>query len=116
MLDVADLLASLPPAAREATLNGPAHAPPKGVVPNFDNPPSQTSLVIGVVTSGFVLVTILFFTRVYARVFCQRRVHIEDGMIIRTRLLKELPLTRNRSYSSWICGFSWFHFPDISPF
>ncbi|KAH8157569.1 hypothetical protein CIB48_g10677 [Xylaria polymorpha] len=52
MLDVADLLASLPPAAREATLNGPAHAPPKGVVPNFDNPPSQTSLVIGVVTSG----------------------------------------------------------------
>ncbi|KAI0859841.1 hypothetical protein F4860DRAFT_525828 [Xylaria cubensis] len=82
MLDVADLLASLPPAARGAALDGPAHPPPKGVLPNFDNPQSQNSLVIGVVTTGFVLVTILFFARVYARVFCQRRVHVEDGLIV----------------------------------
>ncbi|KAI0435493.1 hypothetical protein F4803DRAFT_545391 [Xylaria telfairii] len=82
MLDVADLLASLPPAAREAALNGPAHTPPKGVVPNFNNPQNRKSLIIGVVTTGFVLVTILFFARVYARVFCQRRVHIEDGLIL----------------------------------
>ncbi|KAI0549814.1 hypothetical protein F4679DRAFT_584280 [Xylaria curta] len=82
MLDVADLLASLPPAARVAILDGPAHPPPKGVVPNFDNPPNQDSLVIGVVTTGFVLVTILFFARVYARVVCQKRVHVEDGLIV----------------------------------
>ncbi|KAI0451240.1 hypothetical protein F5B21DRAFT_516863 [Xylaria acuta] len=82
MLDVADLLASLPPAAREALLDGPAHAPPEGVVPNFDNPQGQNSLAIGVVTTGFLLVTILFFTRVYSRAFCLKRVQIEDGLIV----------------------------------
>ncbi|KAI0876397.1 hypothetical protein GGS24DRAFT_498827 [Hypoxylon argillaceum] len=82
MLDVADLLASLPPEAREAVLNGPAHAPPPGVIPNFDNPPSQNNLVIGVLTTGYFIVVILFFARVYSRLVCLKRVHIEDGLIV----------------------------------
>jgi len=82
MPDIADILASLPPGAREALLDGPAHAPPEGVVPNFDNPGSQNDLVIGVITTGFLLVTSLFFIHVYSRVFCLKRVHIEDGTTI----------------------------------
>lgn len=106
MLDVADLLASLPPEAREAVLNGPAHAPPPGVIPNFDNPPSQNNLVIGVLTTGYFIVVILFFARVYSRLVCLKRVHVEDGMIISINLFEELSLTYNRFNSSWICAFS----------
>lgn len=86
MQDIADILASLSPAAREVALNGPAHAPPEGVMPSFDNPQNQNRLVIGVINTGLALVTILFFARVYARVFCLKRVHIEDGMMIQTSL------------------------------
>ncbi|TGJ83406.1 hypothetical protein E0Z10_g5365 [Xylaria hypoxylon] len=82
MIDVADLLASLPPAAREAVLDGPAHTPPEGIMPNFDNPQSQNRLVIGAATTGFVLITIIFLARIYSRAFCLKRVHIEDGLIV----------------------------------
>ncbi|KAI0402970.1 hypothetical protein F4802DRAFT_326249 [Xylaria palmicola] len=81
MPDIADILASLPPKARETVLDGPAHTPPAGVVPNFDSPHNQNGLVIGVITAGFVVATILFFSRFYSRVFCLRKIRIEDGLI-----------------------------------
>ncbi|KAI0203599.1 hypothetical protein F4808DRAFT_25099 [Astrocystis sublimbata] len=82
MPDIADILASLPLEAREALLDGPAHTPPDGIMPNFESPPNQNSLVIGIATTGFILVTLLFFSRFCARVFCLRKVHIEDGLVL----------------------------------
>lgn len=79
MSDIADLLASLTPEAREVYLNGPAHVPPDGVVPNFENPGNRNSLAIAVVAAGLVIASSLFFVKVYAQVFCFKKVHIEDG-------------------------------------
>lgn len=83
MPDVADFLASLPPEAKEAQLNGPAHVPPDGVVPNFENPESQNGMTITIFTVGVVIASILFFARAYAKIFCFKRVHIEDGKLPR---------------------------------
>lgn len=81
MSDIADFFASLPPEAKEAYLNGPAHVPPHGVVPDFENPQNHNGMAIAVVTTGFIIASALFFVRVYARLFCFKKVHIEDGKL-----------------------------------
>ncbi|RYP18288.1 hypothetical protein DL765_004008 [Monosporascus sp. GIB2] len=51
-----DQLHLLPPAQQEAILNGPALAPPPGVMPNFDDPPNNnmfTLVVIGILSVAF---------------------------------------------------------------
>ncbi|RYP01506.1 hypothetical protein DL764_006201 [Monosporascus ibericus] len=53
-----DQLHLLPPAQQEAILNGPAHAPPPGVTPNFEDPPNNNRLCV-------VFLSVAFFGCMY---------------------------------------------------
>ncbi|RYP84725.1 hypothetical protein DL770_005177 [Monosporascus sp. CRB-9-2] len=46
-----DQLHLLPPAQQEAILNGPAHAPPPGVIPNFEDPPNNNTSGVAAASS-----------------------------------------------------------------
>ncbi|KAI1394175.1 uncharacterized protein F4822DRAFT_39584 [Hypoxylon trugodes] len=73
-----DNLYSLPAAEQQIILNGPALQPPDGVLPNFDNPPNRNALGIGITTLCLSIWTIAFLLRAYAKIFCMRKVEIED--------------------------------------
>ena len=47
--------------------NWPAATPPPGVVPNFDNPPSQRTAIIVLQTIFLTLTVLAVSTRVYVR-------------------------------------------------
>ncbi|KAI5919367.1 hypothetical protein F4810DRAFT_509792 [Camillea tinctor] len=68
----------LPPYAQEIVLDGPAMLPPVGVMPVFDDPPNRN--VIGYVTNGICIAALLavVLIRGYAKLFCIRKVEIED--------------------------------------
>ncbi|KAF2651292.1 hypothetical protein K491DRAFT_682314 [Lophiostoma macrostomum CBS 122681] len=74
--------ATLTPAEQDAMLNGPALQPPPGVSPDFVNPPNQTTLAYGVLAVCASLATIVVAIRVYAKAFCNRKMHIEDYLAI----------------------------------
>ncbi|KAI0548084.1 hypothetical protein F4679DRAFT_332166 [Xylaria curta] len=63
----------------EQQLNGPALAPPDGVVPNFTNPPNQNALGIAVISICLVLATAGGLLRAYSRVIVSRKLRIEDS-------------------------------------
>ncbi|KAI0862763.1 hypothetical protein F4860DRAFT_110832 [Xylaria cubensis] len=71
-------LSSLPPAQQQAILNGPALAPPAGVVPNFDNPPNGNVLCLIIMTIFLVIATLVFALAVYAKLFYIKKLHVED--------------------------------------
>ncbi|CAI7633259.1 unnamed protein product [Penicillium glandicola] len=60
-------------------LDGPALAPPAGVTSNFDNPPNNNPLSIGVLSACAAVSTICIFIRAYARVWLLKKVQIEEG-------------------------------------
>lgn len=62
--------------------NGPALAPPPGVVPQLDNPPNRNDVAIGVITTCAAIATICLFLRAYARVWLLRKVQIEESMLV----------------------------------
>ncbi|KAI9373557.1 hypothetical protein BJX61DRAFT_502193 [Aspergillus egyptiacus] len=66
----------------EVDLDGPALAPPDGVVPQLDNPPNQNGVAIGVLSACAVFATICCFLRFYARVFLLRRFQIEEVLVV----------------------------------
>ncbi|UPK96014.1 hypothetical protein LCI18_006949 [Fusarium solani-melongenae] len=63
-------------------LDGPALAPPKGVAPNFVNPPNNNPLALGVFVSCCVISTICVILHGYGRVFLLRKVQIEEVLAI----------------------------------
>ncbi|GAB1315321.1 hypothetical protein MFIFM68171_05531 [Madurella fahalii] len=69
---------NLPPAVQEQIFNGPARAPPPGVVPNFDNPPNRTSEAIAVIVLCLFLSTTAVLGRIYSKVFILKKVRLED--------------------------------------
>ncbi|KAI1772243.1 hypothetical protein F4818DRAFT_180229 [Hypoxylon cercidicola] len=74
-------LSSLTPEQLEALLNGPALAPPDGIVPNFDNPPNKNYISAAVVPLCLTVTTIAVLLRVYARIFCVKKVGIPDALM-----------------------------------
>ncbi|KAI1173830.1 hypothetical protein F4777DRAFT_556457 [Nemania sp. FL0916] len=73
-----DQLHSLPPAQQEIILNGPALAPPAGVIPNLENPPNRNVF-------GIVFVSILLFfatsamtTSMYVKLCHIKKLYLED--------------------------------------
>ncbi|KAI0451921.1 hypothetical protein F5B21DRAFT_485070 [Xylaria acuta] len=62
----------------EQQLNGPALAPPDGVLPNLTNPPNQNALGIAVTAVCLFLGTFAVLLRAYSRVLVSRKLHIED--------------------------------------
>ncbi|OQE34878.1 hypothetical protein PENCOP_c015G07554 [Penicillium coprophilum] len=63
-------------------LNGPALAPPEGVIPNLDNPPNNNGLAIGVLSACTAIATVCLFIRAYARIWLLRKVQIEEGLTL----------------------------------
>lgn len=59
-------------------LNGPALPQPDGVVPNFDNPSKDNTAGYVLMSVYLALGTLAMLVRVYARIFCTRKVRIED--------------------------------------
>jgi hypothetical protein len=72
---------SIPAMIPASKLNGPALAPPPGVIPNFDNPPNQ-DILIRVLFSIFLgLVTLAVVGRIYIRVFYLKQGFLGDGKL-----------------------------------
>ncbi|KAI0101050.1 hypothetical protein GGR51DRAFT_563698 [Nemania sp. FL0031] len=68
----------LTPKKYDLILNLPGLAPPRGVIPNFEDPGNQNGLGIAVVTLCASVGTILFFVRLYSRLFCGLPPKLED--------------------------------------
>ncbi|KAL7621866.1 hypothetical protein AAE478_007366 [Parahypoxylon ruwenzoriense] len=77
---------SLTPAQLEALLNGPALAPPDGVIPNFDNPPNRNYIAQAVLPLCLVATTLAFLLRAYARLFCLKKIELPDNIYFGYRL------------------------------
>ncbi|KAJ5704232.1 hypothetical protein N7493_011370 [Penicillium malachiteum] len=58
-------------------LSGPALAPPAGVTSNFDNPPNNNPLAIGVFAKCASVATICILLKAYASLWIAREVQIE---------------------------------------
>jgi hypothetical protein len=61
-------------------LDGPALAPPPGIVPNFNNPPNQNGLARGVLGATVAIATVSMVLRLYGRFYLLRKVSPEDSM------------------------------------
>ena len=72
--------AALTPPQREQFLNGPALAPPQGVVPNFSNPPNRKSLCAAVSIATITVSAVVVSIRVYTRLFCVKKWRLQDCM------------------------------------
>ena len=68
----------LSPEQSAVFLNGPAGIPPKGMTPNFEDPPNHDSLVISTVTVCLVLTTLAIMIRIYTKAFLIRSIKYED--------------------------------------
>ncbi|KAI1738411.1 hypothetical protein F4680DRAFT_450163 [Xylaria scruposa] len=73
-----DQIHSLPPAQQQAILNGPAPAPPAGVVPTLDHPPNDNVLCLIIMTILLVIATLAFILAVYAKLFYIKKFYVED--------------------------------------
>lgn len=71
----------LPKDQQELILSGPALAPPNGTVSNFENPPNQNALAIGVMSTCVAVASLCLFIRAYLAILA-RRVTIAEGMIV----------------------------------
>ena len=62
----------------EALLNGPALAPPPGVTPQLNNPPSYRAATTAIPTVCLIVATLAVSMRVYTRARIIRVVNIAD--------------------------------------
>ncbi|KAF2752842.1 hypothetical protein EJ05DRAFT_515306 [Pseudovirgaria hyperparasitica] len=69
---------TLPP----GMLEGPALAPPPGVVPNFVNPPDLTEVFVGTTIVCIVIATFLVFARIYTKLAIIRRATWDDWILL----------------------------------
>ncbi|KAK6949036.1 hypothetical protein Daesc_009108 [Daldinia eschscholtzii] len=78
----ADQFSSLSPADQQAVLNGPALAPPDGMLSNFVNPPNQTTMAFSATTLCLVASSLAVIIRLYSRFLCTRTPAIEDSDLV----------------------------------
>ncbi|KAI1211225.1 uncharacterized protein F4807DRAFT_29131 [Annulohypoxylon truncatum] len=74
-------LSSLSPAELQQFLDGPALTPPDGVIPNFDNRDNKDYISQAVLPLCLVLTTIAVFLRVWARIFCIKKIELPDVLM-----------------------------------
>ncbi|KAI1139196.1 hypothetical protein F5Y05DRAFT_381090 [Hypoxylon sp. FL0543] len=60
------------------SLSMPALPPPDGVIPNFDNPPRYNTSGYALCSFFLAVASIAMLLRVYARVWCAKKVRLED--------------------------------------
>lgn len=73
-----DQLHLLPPAQQEIILNGPALAPPPGVVPNMDNPPNGNGLCIAIITFLLLIATLAYAAAIYVKLCRIKKLYLEN--------------------------------------
>ncbi|KAI0179003.1 hypothetical protein GGR52DRAFT_569909 [Hypoxylon sp. FL1284] len=78
---MADAIPSLPNEQQQALLDGPALAPPKGVVSNFDNPDNNNGLAYGVIALCITVATLCLMIRAYSRLVLFKQLKVEDYLI-----------------------------------
>ena len=69
---------SLPPAKKEALLNGPAGKPPAGLQSNLDNPATLDGTIIAVLTLCLVVSTTFILVRSYTKKYLIKSVALDD--------------------------------------
>jgi hypothetical protein len=76
-----EMLSTLPSEERDAILFKTAAMPhPAGLSPNFENPVTRAYLPIAVTTVCLLTAVVCALLRAYSRIFCQRKIAIEDGL------------------------------------
>lgn len=83
-------------------LDSPVTPPPANRVQNLENPPNSNKLAIGVIVTCIGLSTVFSLLRVYSRVFCARKVRLED---CKNHQLPRLSQYRNNANGSQISEF-----------
>lgn len=68
----------LSPAELQFALDGPALAPPSGVMPNFNSPPHNDRLAHGVLAICTVLSSFAIILRCYSSIFCVKKIALQD--------------------------------------
>ena len=89
---MASQIASLIIVQQRSLLEGPALKPPPGVIPNFVDPPNQTSLGYGILFMCAGLSTLAVVIRLYSKAFCTKKLDIEDGKSRFNKLISFLEL------------------------
>ncbi|KAI1342769.1 hypothetical protein F5Y15DRAFT_412451 [Xylariaceae sp. FL0016] len=69
-------------AEEQACMHLPALAPPSNTVPNYVDPPHNNKLVLGVIGACVGLATIFCGIRAYSKIFCIRRLILEDYLAL----------------------------------
>ncbi|KAF2727281.1 hypothetical protein EJ04DRAFT_570519 [Polyplosphaeria fusca] len=77
-----ELYGSLSPAQRAAFLEGPALAPPAGVLPNFEMPNNGNALCLGVTIPTTVIAALVVFLRLYSKISCAKKLRVEDAIMV----------------------------------
>ncbi|KAI1827654.1 hypothetical protein F4861DRAFT_492070 [Xylaria intraflava] len=77
-----DPFSALTPEQLEALLNGPALAPPPGVIPRLVNPPSHRTATFATAIASLVVATLVIMMRLYTRVSVVRKISIADYSIL----------------------------------
>ncbi|KAI2634655.1 hypothetical protein GGS21DRAFT_113844 [Xylaria nigripes] len=65
----------------QMSLDGPALPPPPGVIPNFDHPINGNDLATLTNIVCLTITTVTFVLRAYVKIFCVKRLQIEDYLI-----------------------------------
>lgn len=68
----------LSPTAQRALLEGPALHPPQDVLPNFANPPNRREAGWAVIILSIVLSSSAVAIRMYSKIFCMKKMELED--------------------------------------
>ncbi|KAI0154795.1 hypothetical protein GGR57DRAFT_501992 [Xylariaceae sp. FL1272] len=70
----------LPAAEQQLILNGPALLPPPGQLSNFEDPPNNNRLALGVSILCLSTSSLLMLIRTYTRLVALRSFRVEDGI------------------------------------
>lgn len=73
-----DNLFDLPLQAQEQILNGPALAPPEGMIPNLVDPPNQNGMAIAIAVVCLFLGAMVGVLRAFSRLCSSRNLYLED--------------------------------------
>lgn len=78
MADLIKQFPNLPAAVQQAIMDGPAMAPPDGVVPNFFDPPNKNAaaLALGIICVSVLSMVVL--CRIYVRSLVVKTIQLED--------------------------------------
>lgn len=68
----------LSPELKDYLLQAPALTPPPGVVPNYLHDSSKDALCYGITGAGIGLVTLAVLLRLYTKIFCAKKMKLED--------------------------------------